>query len=195
VVAQTPAAGTTVVDTGSPTIVLSLVKGSYAQAGVPQDTSSYPGTRIEFPHAARVTPVVKPTPKPAKPAPKPAKKPAAKPAATKSLKKVAPTSRPPAFTVRGGRKEPLDEISLPARADQLAAWIATHPKRTDANVHRWLYQHAWIVDGAQFGWWHGAQAIEKLIAVDRQVERIWGIGHKSEAVARAALRRVRRESR
>ena len=100
-----------------------------------------------------------------------------------------------AFTVPGGRKEPQNEISLPARADRLAAWIATNPKRTNANVGRWLYQHTWIVDGAQFGWWHGSQALQKLIAVDQHVERIWGIGHRSEAVARAALVRVNRRAR
>jgi hypothetical protein len=86
-------------------------------------------------------------------------------------------------------------MTLPARADRLAAWIATNPKLTNANARRWLYQHSWIVTGAKFGWWHGEQALVKLIAVDRRVERIWGIGHRSEAVARAALARVRRESR
>ena len=86
-------------------------------------------------------------------------------------------------------------MTLPARADRLAAWIATNPKLTNANARRWLYQHSWIVTGAKFGWWHGEQALEKLIAVDRHVERIWGVGHRSEAVARAALARVRRESR
>src|SRR5256885_108426 len=83
----------------------------------------------------------------------------------------------------------------PARADRLSAWIATKPKLTNANARRWLYQHSWIVTGAKFGWWHGEQALEKLIAVDQRVEQIWGIGHRSERVARAALARVRRESK
>ncbi len=196
VLAQTPAAGTHVVDTGAPTIVVRLVKGQYTQQGTPEDTSSYTGTRIEFPHAPIVkpkAPVVAPKPKAA---PKPAAKPKAapKPKVTKPAKKVAPLKRPPAFTVPGGRKEPQNEISLPARADRLAAWIATNPKQTHANVGRWLYQHSWIVDGAQFGWWHGSQALQKLIAVDQHVERIWGIGHRSEAVARAALVQVSRRS-
>jgi hypothetical protein len=200
VLAQTPAAGAHVVDTGAPTIVVRLVKGPYAQQGTPEDTSSYTGTRIEFPHAPIVkpkAPIVKPkvpvvAQKP-KTTPKPAPKPKAK--ATKPAKKVTPLKRPPAFTIPGGPKEPQDEISLPARADRLAAWIATHPRRTNANVQRWLYQHAWIVDGAKFGWWHGSQALRKLIAVDQRVERIWGIGHRSEAVARAALHRVRSRTR
>src|SRR6202008_785476 len=134
-----------------------------------------------FPHAPIVkpkAPVVAPKPKPLPT--KPATTPKAPP---KAKKKAKPLGRPPAFTVPGGRKEPQNEISLPARADRLAAWIATHPKRTRANVGRWLYQHPRIVDGAEFGWWHGSDALQKLIAVDRHVEQIWGIGHRSEAVA------------
>ena len=191
VLAQTPAAGTHVVDTGAPTIVVRLVKGQYAQQGTPEDTSSYTGTRVEFPHAQ----IVKPKAPVVAPKPKTTPKPATKPKATEPAKKANPLKRPPAFTVPGGRTEPQNEISLPARADRLAAWIATHPKRTNANVGRWLYQHTWIVDGAQFGWWHGSQALRKLITVDRRVERTWDIGHRSEAVARAALVRVNRRSR
>jgi hypothetical protein len=198
VLAQSPAAGTRVVDTGAPTITLRLVRGKYAEQGAPEDASSYTGTAIRLADLATATvtphvtkPVVKP--KPAKPAKlaKPARKPA-KPAAKRP---VARKSRPPAFKVHGAPKEPLDEITLPARADRLAAWIATNPRLTNANARRWLYQHSWIVTGAKFGWWHGEQALVKLIAVDRRVERIWGMGHRSEAVARAALARVRRESR
>ena len=191
VLAQTPAAGTHVVDTGAPTIVVRLVKGQYAQQGTPEDTSSYTGTRVEFPHAQ----IVKPKAPVVAPKPKTTPKPATKPKATEPAKKANPLKRPPAFTVPGARKEPQNEISLPARADRLAAWIATNPKRTHANVGRWLYQHTWIVDGAQFGWWHGSQALRKLITVDRRVERTWDIGHRSEAVARAALVRVNRRSR
>ncbi len=94
----------------------------------------------------------------------------------------------------GAPKEPLDEMTLPARALRLQRWVASRPK-TPANAQHWLYQHAWIVTGAQFGWWHGAQALETLLAVDRQVERQWGIGAKSESVAKAALVQVRRKSR
>ena len=191
VLAQTPAAGTHVVDTGAPTIVVRLVKGQYAQQGTPEDTSSYTGTRVEFPHAQ----IVKPKAPVVAPKPKTTPKPATKPKATEPAKKANPLKRPPAFTVPGARKEPQNEISLPARADRLAAWIATNPKQTNANVGRWLYQHTWIVDGAQFGWWHGSQALRKLITVDRRVERTWDIGHRSEAVARAALVRVNRRSR
>lgn len=193
VLAQSPAAGTHVVDTGAPTVTLRLVRGQYAEKGAPEDTASYTGTAIRLaglasvpatPHVTK--PVVKPKPKPAKPVQKPAK-PRKKP--------VVQKQRPPAFQVPGAPNEPLDEISLPARADRLAAWIATKPKLTNANSRHWLYQHSWIVTGARFGWWHGEQALVKLIAVDRRVERLWRIGHRSEGVARAALARVRRASR
>ena len=192
VIAQSPAAGTRVVDTGAPTVVLNLVRGKYAENGVPEDTPSYTGTAIKLVGATE----------PAVPKAKPvAKKPAAKPKKTpkkhvaKAPAKPKPARRPPAFVLPRAPKEPLDEIALTARADKLAAWIDSRPKRTNRNVQRWLYQHAWIVTGAEFGWWHGDQALVKLIAVDQQVERIWGLGHKSEKVARAALAKVRRQEK
>ncbi|MDQ2910321.1 MAG: hypothetical protein M3R39_04800, partial [Actinomycetota bacterium] len=120
--------------------------------------------------------------------------PAAKPVVKPKPKPAAQSKRPPAFSVPGAPKEPLDEITLPARALRLEAWLAKRPK-TSTNVQHWLYQHAWIVTGATFGWWHGAQALETLIRVDERVQRQWGIGSKSEAVARATLAKVRREAK
>jgi hypothetical protein len=96
--------------------------------------------------------------------------------------------------VPGAPKEPVDEIPLPARARRLEAWLTRTRGPTAANERHWLYQHAWIVTGAEFGWWHGAQALQTLIAVDRQLERQWGIGGKSQAVASAALAQVRRKA-
>jgi len=195
VVSQSPAAGAKVVNTGAPTIVVHLEKGKYVEKGSPEDTASYTGTRIVLTgavrHAVKHTPAA--VPKPTVAAPK--KKPVAAKPKPAVKKKPASAARPPAFTVHGAPKEPLDEISLPARADQLAAWVATNPKATKKNVQHWLYQHAWIVDGAKFGWWHGARALTTLIAVDRTLERNWGIGQRSEAVARAALKRVKREAK
>jgi len=197
VLTQSPAPGTRVVDTGAPTIALRLVRGPYEQLGSPADAAPYRGTAIRLAGLAAVT-------TPAKPKPKPAKKPAAvkaKPVLKKTVKphKQAakptpkPAARPPAFTVEGAPKEPLDEITLPARAQRLEAWLDGKPKN-GRNVQHWLYQHAWIVTGAKFGWWHGAQALQTLIRVDQGVEREWGIGHRSEAVARAALAQVSRKA-
>jgi hypothetical protein len=95
--------------------------------------------------------------------------------------------RPPAFTVAGAKPEPLEEIPLPQRARELNTWLDSHHEAGAANEKYWLFQHAWIVTGARFGWWHGAQALEILIAVDKRVEQLWGVGSKSEAEARSAL--------
>jgi hypothetical protein len=104
-------------------------------------------------------------------------------------------ARPEAFSVPGAPKEPLNEMPLPRRAHALGAWLTKHPRPTDANVDHWLYQHAWIVTGAKFGWWRGAEALRILIAVDNRVIRNWGIGTRSRATARAALAEVKARKR
>ena len=96
--------------------------------------------------------------------------------------------------VKGAPKEPLDEMPLTERAMKLSIWLATHPTPTSANVRYWLYQHAWIVTGAGFGWWHGAAALRTLIVVDKRVEAQWGIGKASEATARRTLAAVKKRS-
>jgi len=173
---QTPAAGTKLKDTGAPTITVSLERTSYPEKGEPEDVSPYIGTSVQ--------PVgVKPTaPAPPAVAPK-VTKPAA-PATT-----PAPVKRPPAFVVAGAPREPLDEMPLAQRAKLLSAWITSHPK-TPASVRHFLYQNSWIVTGARFGWWHGAEALRELIAADRAAQQRWGIGRRSELVARTALAEV-----
>jgi hypothetical protein len=104
-------------------------------------------------------------------------------------------ARPAAFKVRGAPTEPLDEIALPARARRLDAWLSAHRGPSAANQRHWLYQHAWIVTGANFGWWHGAEALRLLIRVDRRIESRWRIGYRSEAVARRALASVEAKAR
>jgi hypothetical protein len=199
VVSQTPAAGTRIVDTGLPTIMLSLDRGEYAQEGTPENASPYTGTKIRFlrprPAAAsKAKPKVKPKTKPkVKPKTKPKVKPKAKPKA-KPKPKVTP-ARPTAFPVAGAPNEPQDELALPERARRLEQWLSTHSKPTNANVQHWLYQHEWLVTGARFGWWRGAEALEILVRVDQEVQRSWGIGAKSEAAARRALAAVRAKNR
>jgi hypothetical protein len=196
VASQSPLPGTRVLDNGAPTIVLTLQRnGKYGQKGTPEDASPYTGTRILLASVASVqalTPAVKPAVKKKAVVAKPAAaaKPKAKPAAVVAKPKPAAKSvqpRPPAFAVAGAPKEPLDEIPLTERAQRLSAWLVAHPKPTDANVKHWLYQNAWIVQGAKFGWWHGAAALRVLIAADSRAEAQWGIGAKSRAVAKAAL--------
>ena len=200
VASQTPAPGTKIEDTGAPTIVLRLSKGHYAETGTPENNAPYVGTATRLARAVNAPTATKPAAPKAAAAPKvsPAKKlthalrtHAKRTAVKRSHKKVSVhrrrTARPAAFTVPGAPKEPLDEISLPARAQRLNAWLTSTRRPTAANQRHWLYQHAWIVTGAQFGWWHGAAALRVLIRVDRRVESHWGVGYRSEAVARAAL--------
>jgi hypothetical protein len=183
VVSQSPAAGTKLLNTGSPLITLTLARNAkYAQTGAPQDASPYGGTALRLADVA-VAPVAAPKAK-TPTAPKPVA------AEHATVKAATPAARPPAFVVAGGRKEPLDEIPLPARAEKLGSWLVAHPNKSTANVQHWLYQNAWIVSGARMGWWHGAEALRTLIAVDARTESTWGIGGKSQSVARRALAEV-----
>ncbi len=201
VVAQSPAPGTRLVDSGEPRITLTLKRGPYPQTGEPADTAPYDATAPQpadlagnpiGPAAPAVAqPKVKTTlPKvetPAKttsvaaPAATPAK--AAKPAKSAAL----PQKRPVAFVVPGARKEPLDEVPLPDRAKALATWLDAHPAKSPASAKYWLYQNEWIVTGAKLGWWRGAEALKTLVAVDRRAQALWGIGAKSAGVAEQAL--------
>jgi hypothetical protein len=193
VVSQTPAPGTQVVDTGLPTIVLHLAAGRN-EAGTPQDSSPGVGTAIKLAGvpAAAAKQLAGALKLPARPK---APKAAPKKAPTKAPKKAPPQKRPPAFVVPGARREPLDEMPLPARANLLLRWLASSPKPTNANVEHWLYQQAWIVAGARMGWWHGADALQILLRADGRVWQLWGIGHRSEAEARAALAEVEQRSK
>jgi hypothetical protein len=191
VATQSPEAGTKLIDTGAPVVTVTLTRGKYPETGAPEDVSPYLGTAVAL---ANPLPTTAPAP-PAAPkaaAPKAATKPAKAPAAKSS---VSATKRPPAFAVAGAPKEPLDEIPLTERARRLDAWLRAHPHPSTANVNHFLYQHSWIVTGAKFGWWHGAEALRLLVATDRRAQRLWGIGHKSELAARHALAEVEASSR
>lgn len=184
VVSQSPAAGTRVIDTGAPLIVLRLQRATGAQDGLPEIASAIPGTPVRLADlAARPVSVPKTTLK------TPAKVVTPKRVPVKN--RAPQQKRPPAFVVAGARLEPLDEIPLTARARALLRWIDNKPKATDPNVKYWLYQHAWIVTGAEMGWWHGESALETLTAVDQRVFELWGIGAVSKAQAEAALATVR----
>jgi hypothetical protein len=191
VVSQSPAAGTKLKDTGAPTITVTLARTAYAETGEPEDVSPYIGTGV-VPASTPFVPThpaqVPTGPKAEKPKPAATKPAANKPTAKKPAAPPAPaTKRPPAFTVPGARKEPLDEITLPARATLLGRWLSTRPKASNAALHHFLYQNAWIVTGARFGWWHGAEALQLLIAADQKAMRIWGVGHKRRATHWSSL--------
>jgi PASTA domain len=173
---QSPAAGTKLKDTGAPTIALTLERTSYPETGEPEDVSPYIGTSVQ-PLGVKPAPAIR-APAPVAPAP-----------AARAKKQPAVTERTPDFVVPSAPKEPLDEMPLPQRVKLLSAFIASHA-RTGGNVRHFLYQHSWIVTGAKFGWWHGADALRQLIVADSAAQERWGIGRKSELVARTALAEV-----
>ncbi len=188
VVSQSPAPGSRLVPDGAPVVVLRLSRnGAYKQEGTPENVSPYPGKPARLVGATMPkAPAARP------PAVKP---PAVNPPAVKPQPSAKrPAARKPAFIVAGTPKEPLDEITLPARAEQLRAWVEAHPRRTAAAVDHWLYQHNWIVTGARFGWSGGAQALRTLAAVDARVQELWGVGAQSEQLARRALADVQARS-
>lgn len=197
VASQSPPAGTRVRDTGAPTIIVKLARTPYAEKGEPEDVSPYVGTPVQpirlasatsapaAPAPATKVPVTK---LPATQVPAVSKGAEQKPAAAPTTS-AKPATRQPAFVDAKAPKEPLKEMPLPQRANLLSAWLASHSK-TKANVRHFLYQHTWIVTGASFGWWHGAEALRELIAADRVAQKRWGIGRKSELVARSALAEV-----
>ena len=176
---QSPAAGTKLKDTGAPTITVTLQRTSYPEQGEPEDVSPYFGTSVQPIGLEPAAPATAPTPAVA---PKPA-------AATKQV-----ASRAPDFVVANAPKEPSDEMPLVQRAKLLAGFIASHPKSAP-NVRHFLYQNSWIVTGSKFGWWHGADALRELISADNAAQQRWGIGRKSELVARAALAEVEARSK
>ena len=222
VVSQSPAPGTRVYDTGAPLVILKLKRnGSYGQRGLAEDASPYAATEVApadvtTPAATTDTATTPTAPAATAPATTPATTtpatttpatttpattttaPQQAAAPTKRVASVRPSTwpktRPPAFVVPGAKKEPLDEMPLTLRAQMLGRWLAAHPQRTPANVNYWLYQNAWVVDGAKFGWWHGADALRTLIAVDRRADALWGIGRQSANVARQALAYVESKS-
>ena len=195
VVSQSPAPGTRVIDTGAPLVILHLARTG-SQNGLPEDVSSVTPTMVKLAPlpVATAAQTSAPTVVPTKVVSKVATKVStAKPA--KAPANRLPQQRPPAFTVPGARREPLDEIPLTQRAKALLVWLNQHPNATDANVKHWLYQHSWIVTGAELGWWHGTEALNTLLAADRRVWALWGIGARSTAVARQALAEVEARSK
>jgi PASTA domain-containing protein len=185
VVYQSPRAGARVVDNGAPTVALRLSKNSaYGERGLPENEAPYPGTRIlslsdwraehaQPQEATSTTPpttaTTTPTTTETQPAPEPAE------------------TRKPDFEVPGAPAEPTDELALPTRARMLARRMDAMSKPTDRLVNYWLYQHAWIVAGARFGWHDGAEALRILINVDQSLVRRFDFGARSEVVARRAL--------
>jgi hypothetical protein len=187
VVYQSPRAGARLVDNGAPTVTLRLSKNStYGERGLPENEAPYPGTRIlslsewraEHEQPQETTSTSPPT--------------TATTTTTPTSTETQPPpetseTRKPDFEVPGAPAEPADELTLPARARMLARRMNAMSKPTNQLVNYWLYQHAWIVTGARFGWHDGAEALRILIKVDQSLVRRFDFGARSERVARRAL--------
>ena len=213
--------GVRVKDTGAPTIVLHLTKSSqYDEVGVPDNTSPYPGTKVVLAKStksaaaateqsssepaatdtapAQTTPATTAAPTQADNAAEtqPTTTATTHPATTQATTSSAAgsTSRPPAFHVTGAPKEPLDEMPLTQRAKLLGAWLAGQTSATPAFWDHYTYQHAWVVAGAKFGWWHGAEALRTLLRVDAVLAKRFGHAASLQQTARAALVLVERRS-
>jgi hypothetical protein len=117
------------------------------------------------------------------------------PEPTAETTEVAPettdAAREPDFVVEGAPTEPVDELALPARAKKLLVWAKDLDKATAEALDHYSYQHSWLVSGARFGWWHGAEALEILIQVDELMQKRFDLGRDAEKVARSALAEVR----
>ena len=208
VAVQTPAPGTRLVDNGAPTVVLRLERsGEYPERGLPENASFYKGTPVVLlsdwrranraaaqaePAATETVPASAPTPTTTAAAP------AAPPPTQTAEAPPAPAAeeeyRTPDFVVEDALREPADELPLPERARLLEQRAAAVRKPDRRFVNHWLYQHTWIVTGARFGWRKGDDALRILIRVDRSLDRRFGFGARSEAVARRALAEVLRQS-
>src|SRR3954452_642423 len=209
VTVQNPAPGTKVIDNGAPVVVISLSRNSaYGESGLPENTAPYKGTTVVLVSDwAKDQPATKTSTKETTTA-------ETAPMATETAPtttETAPTTtedtgttteddqgektREPDFEVPGAPVEPVDEITLPARAHALEHKVAAARKPSPHLVNFWLYQHSWIVTGARFGWHDGAEALRTLIHVDKTLERRFGFGAKSEFVARRALEYVEAQAK
>jgi len=143
------------------------------------------------PTPAALTPTAAAPVTPSAPA---AKTPVAKTPAAPTPAKATAGTRTPDFAVAGAPKEPARSKSLSDRVAALAAWLERHRDPTAANLNHWLYEHAYVVAGARFGWWHGVEALQALIQVDKRAESLWGVGSQSRTAAEKALAEVRSRS-
>lgn len=191
VVGQKPAPGTRVLDNGEPEVALVLQRNSkYGERGLPENESPYGGEKIVLASEYWKQQAADKKNEPKAPE-QPDQPTTTAPAAPPPAEPEQAESRKPDFVVPGAPAEPADEMTLPARARQLEAYMKGK-QPTDEVVNHWLYQHSWIATGALFGWQDGAQALRILIRVDESLQRRWDIGARSEAKARRALAEVKR---
>jgi hypothetical protein len=211
VASQNPAPGTRVIDNGAPLVILSLTKNSsYGERGLPENAAPYKATTVvrvsewvknrigatgSTTSAATTSAATTSAATTTDTAPTTTETTTTEPAGTTTEPEQGEQGRKPDFEAAGAPAEPVDEISLTARARALDRRLAGADKPSQRLVNFWLYQHSWIVTGARFGWHHGAEALHVLIKVDQSLERRFDFGARSEVVARRALAYVEAQAK
>lgn len=168
-----------------PTTPVTPVAPTTPSAPTPTVPTQVP-TATPAPRLTTPKPVTTPAPAPTQPI-----TPATTPLVTTPTAVPSSTPRIPDFSVPGAPKEPTGSLALTDRVTALATFLETHRSPNATNLNHWLYQHAYVVAGARFGWWHGAEALEALIAVDKRAEALWGVGRQSRTTAEKALAEVK----
>ena len=211
VTVQNPAPGTKVIDNGAPVVTLSLSRNTaYGESGLPENTAPYKGTRVVLVSewaqdqigtgtgttGATSTETAPTTTETTSTTTTETAGTTTEPSGTTTEpEQPAEKTRKPDFEVPGAPAEPLDEMTLPARARALQHRLAGQDRPSKRMINFWLYQHSWIVTGARFGWHDGAEALRILINIDQSLERRFGFGAKSEVVARRALAYVEAQAK
>ena len=204
VASQTPAPGSKLVANGAPTIVLRLQRNAgYAQQGTPEDKSPYAG--VPGPQVRRRAPRQDQGQGEDEDQDEAGRcsgsaegkgdedhrgrgedESCSEEAGGHTYARLRRARRAQGAARRDDAGRPRDEAQrLGLRASEAHA----------AAVDHWLYQHNWIVSGAKFGWSHGAESLRTLVAVDKRVQTLWGVGDDSETVARKALVDVKARSK
>ena len=107
----------------------------------------------------------------------------------KADKKADDQAREPDFVVPGAPPEPTDELPLPTRATLLAKRMNAAAKPTRKLVNYWLYQHSLDRHRRVLRLERRRRRAPTLIRTDLRLQKRFGFGKKSAAVARAGPRR------
>ena len=198
-------AGRRVVDNGAPVVIVTLRRSTeYAERGVPENVSPYDGTSVvllkrlarragpgrDGPRGPRPPPLrLRPRPQPLRPR-RPLRLRPRHPRRPRSRRRSRPRTaiaRRTSPCRRPGRAQQRDPAAERAKNLQRRVSGAQVESPARSSWGNWLYQHAWIVTGARFGWADGDVALQTLVQVDRSLYVRFGFGAKSEQVARSTL--------
>ncbi len=195
---QVPLSGTEVIGIELPRVTLTLDRNAdYEERGVPQNVSRDPGIPVlshdPAPESAQSGGQEPGAGEGASPAENGPKSESTEDAAAdgEAVEPIPDGSESQAeVSTEPVASDPGSESAL-ERALFLASWILEHPHPTDEAVSYWLWQHSEIIAGARAGERDAREALEILIEIDRDLQKSWGVGAKSEALARETLHEIR----